>query len=449
MEWDDLKQTAYSILKKCRDVPFCEIRIEQVTAWSVVVEEKISKLYCINNEGINISLHSKDRHLSFFLPGDRVCDLESVLSQFLMHTGHPPPWIEKVEAEKHTFEFYEKFNPPEETLFMAEWTLQEIPLLQGEVYKINTIARSGFARKAYMNNIGGECETVHPFSEYNLSVRGGKIDFLYSGYLHRPPQKSQNMLDTVKTYAKTVCEALPHAKAMNPCTAPLVLDVMPFSIIVHELGHLLEYDFATQSCFTLNDIGNPVTSKAVTLRDIPSTAGFCIPFDDEGTAGRDALLIDKGVLRGFLVDRKTAHETTLEVKGNSRAETYMHSPMIRSRTTALDPGEYTMEELLEEADGGFYLYGAHAVDATPDGAFTIAIPLAYFIKKGELHTPFFGIQLSGNLFTFCSNIGAVAKESAFQISHCSKGFKTVQKVKVGTLCPAAFFTSWNVERGSL
>jgi predicted Zn-dependent protease len=88
----------------------------------------------------------------------------------------------------------------------------------------------------------------------------------------------------------------------------------------------------------------------------------------------------------------------------------------------------------------------YRVDARPDGTFTLGVPLAYNITKGELGDPFYGIKISGNLFDFLKKMTALEKESTFQISHCSKGTGgSVQNVKVGAVVPAAAFTEWNVE----
>lgn len=453
MKWDEMKQIAYAVLRNCNDVPFCEIRVEKTVTWSALVSQnRISKLYSTADEGINISLYSKERKTSLILPGEQAKDnaasLPHLVKKMSQSTNSAPTWIEMAETRSCHENCTEQFAPCDDLLSMAERTLQEVQLLQATSTKIDVVSNCGTVRKAYLNTVGADSEASYPFSEYDLFLRGGPLEISYSGYVNRAPHKSDDMLSAVIDYMKHICKPLSRARQVKPRRCPLVLDVVPFSVIVHEVfGHLLEYDLATKTCFSKKDLETAIVPSILTIRDIPSLKNsFHVPFDEEGTAGEEALLVEEGILKTFLADRKTAYETCQVPKGNCRAQCYTHSPMIRSRITVLEPGDHSFQELLEEAEGGLYLYGAYFVDAQPDGTFTVKVPLAYPIQKGELGDPLLRIRLSGNIFDFSKQIVALEKESQFQIGHCSKGTSgNVQQVKVGTICPRAAFRSWDVE----
>ncbi|MBU7023075.1 MAG: hypothetical protein HXS40_02820, partial [Theionarchaea archaeon] len=402
MEWEELQQKAYSILARCKKVSFCEVRLEKVETWSAVISQnRISKLYCTSSEGINLSLYSGTKKTTFFLPGEKAEDLERTVSQFTKGMSDSlPPWIGEAETESCCRELKKEINPLQETLTMGEWVLQEVCSLQDNQGKITAVVRGGKVKKAYMNNREVESEFSCPFSEYDLYLQTDRGDFGHFNHVHRPPHESYDLFHPITGYMKQISEAFPSATQVYPCRCPLVLDAVPFSVLVHEaFGHLLEYDLATMARFTRESLETSFTSHMVTISDIPSVEGtFSIPFDDEGTVGKESSPVEKGILKEFLVDREAAHETGQIPKGNGRAEGYRHAPMIRSRITVLHPGEHHFEELLEEAEGGLYLYGTYLVDARPDGVFRLGVPLAYPIHRGELGTPFCGAIISGNIF---------------------------------------------------
>lgn len=446
MRWNELKEKAADALHLCKkcDV-FGEVRVEKQVTWSAVTyQQELSRLYSTSQETIHVTLYTGERKISLFLPGEQSAALNNLLNHVLPRGSTAPPWIELVEKQGCSLHIKGE-SSPEESLGMVEQTAMD--LLHRD-YKIGESARCGHIQKAYMNTMDAESECFLPFSEYNTFVKGGKIDFYYSGYVHRPPHLAQDMQDRVTDYVERICRTLPIAQKISRRSCPIVMDVVPFSVIIHEVfGHLLEYDLAVTCLFSADDRGTSVAPESVTVLDVPCVEKyFYVPFDDEGTVGKEAILVEKGVLKEFLVDRKTAHTLMQSPKGSSRAEDATVFPMIRSRTTILEGGTHTVEELLEEAEGGLYLYGVYRVDARPDGSFTIGVPVAYTISHGELGDAVYGIKISGNLFDFLKKMTALGKESTFQISHCSKGTGgSIQNVKVGALVPAAAFAEWNVE----
>jgi len=441
MKWDDMLDIAEKGLRTTMN-SFCEIRIEEITTQKITTRQgEISSLAETGETGIVATVWDERKKYTLFLSGKRAESLPDLLEKISPTESRPPPWIDKVEDKG--CRLIMKEIPDEDALFQ----LGEQAHMSLEGYKMGTISRCGYVRKAYMNTMGSESESFLPYSEMNLYVRGGKLDFYYSGFVHSHPSHAGDMVEGVKTYVRTICDQLQTARPVPAGSYPLVLDSVPFSVVVHEMfGHLLEYDLATKGQLSEKDYGSTIAPEFITIEDVPFIEHtLYVPFDDEGTVGKPAHLVDKGILTEFMVDRNTAHEIDQHPRGNARAETVSASPLIRSRTTVMEGGDHTFQEMLEEAGGGYYLYGVYRVLARPDGNFTLGIPLAYSISHGELGDPVMGISLSGNLYSFLSENAALGKDSLFQCNHCSKrSGGREQQVKVGTVCPVALFTAWNL-----
>src|SRR5580698_8000134 len=141
-------------------------------------------------------------------------------------------------------------------------------------------------------------------------------------------------------------------------------------ILLHEaIGHGLEGDFNRKgvSAFA-GRIGQTVASPLCTVIDdgtIPNRRGS-INVDDEGTPTSRTILIEKGILRGYLQDRLNARLMKTEPTGNGRRESFAHSPMPRMTNTFMLPGESTPEEIMKSVKNGLYAvsFGGGRVDIT-------------------------------------------------------------------------------------
>jgi TldD protein len=172
-------------------------------------------------------------------------------------------------------------------------------------------------------------------------------------------------------------------------------------ILLHEaIGHGLEGDFNRKQVSAFSGrLGQRVASEAVTVIDdgtLPGRRGS-LNVDDEGTPTSRTVLIEQGILRGYLQDRLNARLMGMPLTGNGRRESYAHIPMPRMTNTFMLPGEHDPEEIIRSVERGLYAvnFGGGQVDIT-NGKFVFSASEAYLIEHGQITTPVKGATLIGN-----------------------------------------------------
>jgi TldD protein len=188
-------------------------------------------------------------------------------------------------------------------------------------------------------------------------------------------------------------------------------------ILLHEaIGHGLEGDFNRKKTSAFSDrIGHRVASELCTVVDdgtIPSRRGS-LNVDDEGTPTRRTVLIEKGILKGYLQDKLNAGLMNMALTGNGRRESYAHIPMPRMTNTFMLAGESAPEEILGSVKKGLYAvsFGGGQVDIT-SGKFVFSASESYLIEDGKVTQPLKGATLIGNgpdVLTRVSMVGADLK----------------------------------------
>jgi TldD protein len=188
-------------------------------------------------------------------------------------------------------------------------------------------------------------------------------------------------------------------------------------ILLHEaIGHGLEGDFNRKQTSAFSGrIGQRVASALCTVVDdgtIPSRRGS-INVDDEGTPTQRTVLIENGILKGYLQDRLNASLMSMPVTGNGRRESYAHIPMPRMTNTFMLAGTSEPEDILRSVKKGLYAvsFGGGQVDIT-NGKFVFSASEAYLIEDGKLTAPVKGATLIGNgpdVLTRVSMVGSDLK----------------------------------------
>jgi TldD protein len=188
-------------------------------------------------------------------------------------------------------------------------------------------------------------------------------------------------------------------------------------ILLHEaIGHGLEGDFNRKKTSAFSDrLGQRVASELCTVVDdgtIPWRRGS-INIDDEGTPTQRNVLIEKGILRGYLQDRLNAGLMKMPLTGNGRRESYAHIPMPRMTNTFMVAGESAPEDILRSIKKGLYAvsFGGGQVDIT-SGKFVFSASEAYLIEDGKITAPVKGATLIGNgpdVLTRVSMVGSDLK----------------------------------------
>jgi TldD protein len=182
---------------------------------------------------------------------------------------------------------------------------------------------------------------------------------------------------------------------------PVVLGPGWPGVLLHEaVGHGLEGDFNRKGTSTFSGrLGEQVASPLCTVVDDGTLEGRrgSLNIDDEGTDTGYNVLIEKGVLKGYMQDKHNASLMGVAPTGNGRRESYAHLPMPRMTNTYMLAGEHDREEIIASVDRGIYAvnFGGGQVDIT-SGKFVFSASEAYLIENGKVTVPVKGATLIGN-----------------------------------------------------
>lgn len=172
-------------------------------------------------------------------------------------------------------------------------------------------------------------------------------------------------------------------------------------ILLHEaIGHGLEGDFNRKKVSAFSHLlGQKVASELCTVVDdgtLPNRRGS-LNCDDEGTPTNRTMLIEKGILRGYLQDRLNARLMNMPLTGNGRRESFAHIPMPRMTNTFMLAGDSAPEDIIKSVPRGLYAvsFGGGQVDIT-SGKFVFSASEAYLIEDGKVTRPVKGATLIGN-----------------------------------------------------
>ena len=208
-------------------------------------------------------------------------------------------------------------------------------------------------------------------------------------------------------------------------TMPVVLSSEAGGTMIHEaIGHGLEADLAGEGLSVYSGkLGQQVASPAITVIDDGSIRGLrgSMGCDDEGSPTQRSVLVDKGVLTGFMTDLLSARKYGLPLTGNARRESYRHRPVPRMTNTMIQPGSLDPGEVVKKAARGIFVkkMGGGQVN-TVTGDFVFNISEGYLIENGSVGEPVRGATLIGNGPKVLSSIELVGNDLGFGIGTCGK-----------------------------
>ena len=220
---------------------------------------------------------------------------------------------------------------------------------------------------------------------------------------------------------------------------PVVLAPGDSGILLHEaVGHGLEADFNRRGTSNYsNSMGKMVASKLCTVVDDPTLlqSRGSINVDDEGHEPKNNVLIQDGVLCGYLHDRISAKHFGVSATGSGRRESYASAPLPRMSNTILLGGESVPEEIIASVKRGIYAksFGGGQVDIT-NGDFVFSLTESYLIEDGKLTAPLKGVNLIGNGPETLDRVVMLGNDMALSDGIWTCG-KDGQSVPVGVGCP--------------
>ena len=254
---------------------------------------------------------------------------------------------------------------------------------------------------------GERAADIRPLVRVNISVAveengrmetggqgcGGRLDF--AGFVTPDQWKAQ--VDEALRQALVNLEAEPAPAG----EMTVVLGPGWPGVLLHEaVGHGLEGDFNRKGTSAFAGlIGERVAAPGVTVVDngtLKDRRGS-LTVDDEGTPTSETVLIEDGILKGYMQDRMNARLMGVKSTGNGRRQSYAHCPMVRMTNTYMLAGDRDPGEILASVDKGVYAvnFGGGQVDIT-NGKFVFSCTEAYRIENGKLGAPLKGATLIGN-----------------------------------------------------
>tara|TARA_B100000676_G_scaffold313070_1_gene391090 strand:- start:10803 stop:12167 length:1365 start_codon:yes stop_codon:yes gene_type:complete len=297
------------------------------------------------------------------------------------------------------------------------------------------------SRKTFFGSSDGsyiEQQQVHVISRISAQARNGG-DVEQAGF----SIGSQGDYGLVKGLDDQVIDAakravgLLDAEALEGGERTVILDPVLAGVFVHEaFGHLSEGDnvYENDKLKEIMYMGRKFGGKHLNFTDgaaIPELRGS-FKYDDEGTSATRTALVREGELVGRLHSRETAAKLGEQPTGNARAIGYNFPPIVRMTNTIIEPGEATLDDLLEGVKEGVYVrnwYGG----MTQHEMFTFSSGEAYMIRNGEIQEAVRPVMLTGNLFETLENLDGIGNDLGMnQGGGCGKGGQSPLPVSNGS-----------------
>lgn len=226
------------------------------------------------------------------------------------------------------------------------------------------------------------------------------------------PMALYEKIDSLYEHLAKKSEGVYATSGLKEC----VMDADLAGILAHEaIGHTTEADLVLGGSVASNYLNQLVASPIVSLVDFANTydGQICpipIYIDDEGTEAQDSVIIENGILKGYMHNRGSARHFGVEPTGNARAFEYFDEPLIRMRNTAILPGKSKLEEMLSSIDDGYYLMKSSNGQADTTSEFMFGVVLGYEIKNGKLGKAIKDTTISGIAFEVLKSTTMISDE---------------------------------------
>ena len=346
-------------------------------------------------------------------------------------------------SSAHNRALYSPDNPLEQTSFGDKAKLLQAidayarsadPLVK----QVSISAATSWQVIRIIRGDGYHAQDIRPLVRLNVSVvleKSGRMESGSSGSGGRvsfsdwmQPEKWQYEVDEALRIARVNLESI-NAPAGE---MPVVLGSGWPGVMLHEaVGHGLEGDFNRKGTSVFSGrVGQQVASKGVTVIDdgtLDNRRGS-LTIDDEGTQTGRNVLIEDGILCGYMQDRQNARLMGVEPTGNGRRESFAHAPMPRMTNTFMASGNHDKDEIISSVQSGLYAvnFAGGQVDIT-SGKFVFSASEAYLIKDGKIDAPVKGATLIGNGPDAMGKISMIGNDSSLDrgVGMCGKSGQSV------------------------
>ncbi|MBM7615880.1 TldD/PmbA family protein [Alkaliphilus hydrothermalis] len=257
-----------------------------------------------------------------------------------------------------------------------------------------------------------------PYSYYE--ILGGAGDF--EDHFEKP----EDLYPTVDLAYKRLVDKTEAVEA-KAGMADVIIGSELTGILAHEaVGHTAEADTVLSGSFIGHLVGQQVANEKVSLVDFANTYNgelLAMPvfIDDEGTKAEDAVIIENGILKGFMHNLQSAEKLGVKPTGNARAFDFFDEPLIRMRNTAILPGKDKIEDMIASIENGYYIMSSSNGQADSTGEFMFGVQLGYEIKNGKLGRALKETTVSGMAFDVLKSTTMLADDlQFFNNGYCGK-----------------------------
>lgn len=415
---------------------FAEIFLEETNASGLSCEDnKIEKISSGTEAGAGLRVIS-GKETSYVASSDTSfeCLREAALKISKSITGkkHKHTISLKPSVPQHISKIKRRPNEVhiDEKVAKAE-LLNKIARSHGEKIKQVTVRYADSNQAITVANSNGVyVEDNRIRTRYYINVIAAKDGLLQTGYEAPGGTVGFELFDLYppEEYANKAAERAlkmldaPHAPAGK---MQVVLSSEAGGTLIHEAcGHALEADFIMKGTSVFGGkIGQKVASDLVTVVDEGILHGRfgSYAFDDEGTPSHKTILIENGILKGYMTDYFTSQILSLKRTGNGRRQSFRSKPQPRMTNTLIAPGEMDPEEIINSVHNGLLVkrMGGGQVDVT-NGDFVFEVTEGYLIEGGKIKHPVRGAILTGNGPKILEIIDMVGADLGWQTGVCGK-----------------------------
>jgi len=249
---------------------------------------------------------------------------------------------------------------------------------------------------------------------------------LRSGFEEMETEQAQN----IGTKAAELAVNLLSSKTAEGGIYDVVLDPALNGVVMHEaFGHATEADNWPAHSTVLEDkINREVGPEHLSISDDPTLTGMrgSSEYDWEGTRAKKRLLVKNGVLTDLLHSLETSSRLHLEPNGAARAQSFMHVPLPRMSNTFMEPGNWSVEELIRDTKNGILLCSFnYGYTQSAKGQFMFQASHGYMIENGEIGVMVRDVSLAGNILEVLAKIDAIGKDFELEAGVCGKDGQSV------------------------
>jgi len=270
------------------------------------------------------------------------------------------------------------------------------------------------------NTLGACVDQTQVRTSAGVGITAIKDDVRQRGYEHRNGLAGFELAEGIDPEEVSVKAAdtalmLLDARRAPAGNFPVVLHPSIVGIFIHEaLGHNAEADHViAKDSIIEGKLGRQIASQLINVIDDSTIEGSwgSYEYDSEGTPGGRCVIIENGVLKGFMHSLETAAKMGVAPNGSARAQGASSPPVVRMSNTIVSPGESTLDELVKDIDLGVLLEGGQwGYVLCVKGQYTCHAGWGRMIRNGELAEPIRDVTMSGTILDTLKNVDAVSKD---------------------------------------